>query len=194
MPGQTGPKFTKTERKQKMFEIAKLDRRGYTLHEISKRVGMSYVMVHKYLKKIQKTYETATILTHDYKVQEMISKKLEILKELWEAWERSKEDKERIEEEEVSYDDEDSYNSNSTKTKTIREGRLPEVQYMKLARDILKDICAITGMSLPEFANVSHVEKFNFIEIAEKLSQEDPFDIAVRQLPSPEERVEDEED
>lgn len=175
----------KTIRQELRFKIATLDRKGYTQQEIAKKVGISQPMVCKYLKKIRDEYAKATILTHDGKIQDMISRKLMLVKEAYEAFERSGEDKVRIEEEETEFDEESAYNVGSKKKKVVREGRIPDERFLRLIRDVLKDISQLTGMATTEIAATPQ-ERFDFLELAERLTRDDPLEIALKQLPSKE--------
>jgi predicted transcriptional regulator len=160
---KAGPKFSETEREHVIAEVAKLDRRGYSPWTIAEHVGVSAVMVRNYLQTIRQRYkeEARDELTS---MREEKRRALEDLRaEAWLAYERSKEDKERVVKEKgktlkpVRVPGQTPGEKRTLKASfellkevTTREGRLPESDYLRIVLETHKAEIALYGLNEPE--------------------------------------------
>jgi DNA-binding transcriptional ArsR family regulator len=85
-----GPRRTKTEREADRAEAARLDRKGYTVTEIARIIGVSKQQISYDLKRLRRQYLKAALVERAAKVQEKLEELRDIRREAWEAWEQSK--------------------------------------------------------------------------------------------------------
>jgi predicted transcriptional regulator len=95
------PKHTKTEREAVLAQVAELDRKGWTQAQIAERLQVSQPQVSYDLKVIRKRYQQQQMGERAGLVNEKLAQLGDLQAELWEAWERSKEDATRTVEEHV---------------------------------------------------------------------------------------------
>lgn len=91
--GQTGPKFTETEREAVKEYVAQLDRRGHTQMEIARLVSDKYtqisqVTIHVMLKQIREEYRSRRFTAIDANREEKRAQYAEIRKCAWEQYEK----------------------------------------------------------------------------------------------------------
>jgi predicted transcriptional regulator len=162
-PQKKGPKFTPTDRERVIAEVARLDRRGYSQWDIADHVGVCQSTVGQYLATIRQRYkeEARDELTS---MREEKRRALEDLRaEAWLAYERSKEDKERIVKEKgktlkpVQVPGQSPGEKRTLKASfellkevTTREGRLPESEYLRIVLETHKAEIALYGLNEPE--------------------------------------------
>jgi hypothetical protein len=149
-----------TEIEGHRMEIAKLDRRGYNQIEIAEKVGLSQGQVCQELKKLRKMYYDAQmeVLLDSSGVRELtdaqknmalveIKERLrEMLMELFEAWDKSKEDGEKTVYEQTEMGEK--------VTKTV-EGRLPKNEYMITALKVIERIAELSGIKPYEMTDIT---------------------------------------
>ena len=140
------PKRTPTEREAALTEVARLDRRGASQREIAARLGVCHQQVSYDLRTIRARYAKETQAEHAALVAEKIAQFREQRLELWDAWERSKEDKTRSVKEKVTdlvdrADKGEDVREDVKKLKAVltTEGRLPEASYQRLILDNLRE-------------------------------------------------------
>jgi predicted transcriptional regulator len=78
-----------------IVQVALMDRRGYDIHEIADRLGISEDAVQKSIEEVHTKYMDAVMAQREELVAEKRAQLRELRKEAWEAWERSKGDRER---------------------------------------------------------------------------------------------------
>lgn len=93
--GKTGPKFNRASRQDVMTNVSTLRRRGYTQAEIATILGVSQRQVSEYLKQIDTWYKSLQVAETTLQRREQVERYNDLLKEAWEAWERSQEDAEK---------------------------------------------------------------------------------------------------
>lgn len=87
--GQTGPRFSTTEREGIIEKVAELDCMGFNQYDIANRVGVSQRQVCSYLEMIR---SRCMERTHDIvmaRIQERLDELKLIRREAWLAWEKS---------------------------------------------------------------------------------------------------------
>lgn len=90
MGGQTGPKWSKTEREAKMLQAALLDRKGYNQFDIARMIGVGQPMVAKYLKKNRERYQEQVLDLEQARLHRLLDQFADVRREAWEAWEITK--------------------------------------------------------------------------------------------------------
>lgn len=139
-----GPKLTKTEREAVKARVAHLDRLGWNQFQIARDVGVSQPMVGQYLKRIREDYKKQQFGSRD----ELLAKQMESLawtkKEVSEAWELSKQDREKHVSETTMTEA-----GTTQKEKDEREGRLPASEYQRLYLEALEKENKLLGL-IPE--------------------------------------------
>ncbi len=97
----TGPKFDERLMPQVLDEVARLRRMGFTQIKISERlfetfnVKVSQPMVVSYEKKVIEQYRQSTVEERALLVEEKCAALRDVMKEAWDAYERSKSDAEK---------------------------------------------------------------------------------------------------
>ena len=152
MPGDTRPKRTKTEREEALAQVAMLDKRGWNQYDIARRLGVSQGQVSYDLKIVRKRYREVQLQEIGDKVALAVMQYQEIMREAWEAWERSKLDAMKTVTEETLFDDE-------VRTKLVKyvEGRLPGAEYLRTVLGCLQAIRELEGLDKPKESLVSTV-------------------------------------
>lgn len=134
--------------------IAKMDRRGWTQYEIKeglkdKGIDLSQGMISNYLKKIREEYREVMFLNRKEKVEEKLAQYREIRKEAWEAYDKSRENAEKEQEEFATIPTEDEgLEGSEMRIKRIltTEGRLPENAYLTTIMKTLESERALLGL------------------------------------------------
>jgi transposase-like protein len=131
----TGPTRKPIQRLTDKAEMVKLLRRGWTKTAIAEKLGVHRTqVVHDWKQILEDLVET-----RDQEVNQLVVLKLEELgevkREAWDAWERSKLDREKT----VREDWESDSGSGSTKEIKTREGQVGEARYLDT---VLKCIAA----------------------------------------------------
>lgn len=119
------PKRTKAQRDLDIQEMVKLIRRGHTQREIAAKLGLARSQIAYDWKKV--LVEVNADRPKDVGV--ILAQYRELKAEAWEAWERSKKDRERETTEAQSGTGSSKPKTKATKSK---EGRLPEAEYLKV--------------------------------------------------------------
>lgn len=96
VPRKRGPRFTNAQRQDIMTCVSVMRRRGYLQHEIAETLGLSQRMVCHYLMQIDDHYKTLMVAEAHVGRQEKLDQYNELVKEAYEAWERSQEDYEQV--------------------------------------------------------------------------------------------------
>lgn len=91
--GQTGPKFTDTEREGLYAQVAEMDRRGYTQWQIvqklaDKGVNLSQSSISDYLKRIRAEYRDHRFASIDNNREEKRQQYADIRTKAWEMYEK----------------------------------------------------------------------------------------------------------
>jgi predicted transcriptional regulator len=131
--------------------IMKLDRRGYSQHEIAKVIGVSQSQISVDLKLVRSRYKEISAEEYRTKVEEKRAQYREIRKEAWRAWERSKREALKVVEEEKVTPD----GNELAKTVTTREQRLPDSGYLRIIIESLRDESALDGLNQPQKLNIN---------------------------------------
>lgn len=141
-----GPALRQKPRDEHLEEVAELDRRGYSQGEIARKTGVTQQQINYDLKQIRQTYLEGAAETYALKVAEKKRQYRDIRREAWEAWEKSKEEALRVVDEEVTSA---SGRGGHTRRTETREGRLPDVSYLRTVIDTLKQECDLEGLNQP---------------------------------------------
>lgn len=80
------------DREARLVKVAELDRQGYSQSEIAKKVGVSQPMISKDMALIRKRYEASIVHDKGSKIEWTVQCLRDVMRECWEAWQRSKED------------------------------------------------------------------------------------------------------
>jgi len=130
--------------------IAKMDRRGWTQYEIKeglkdRGIDLSQGMISNYLKKIREEYREVMFLNRKEKVEEKLAQYREIRKEAWEAYDKSRENAEK-EQEEFGLDGDMEGSEVRIKRILTTEGRLPDNAYLTTIMKTLESERALLGL------------------------------------------------
>jgi len=130
--------------------IAKMDRRGWTQYEIKeglkdKGIDLSQGMISNYLKKIREEYREVMFLNRKEKVEEKLAQYREIRKEAWEAYDKSRENAEK-EQEEFGLDGDMEGSEVRIKRILTTEGRLPDNAYLTTIMKTLESERSLLGL------------------------------------------------
>jgi predicted transcriptional regulator len=138
-------------REQDLATIMKLDRRGYSQHEIAKVIGVSQSQISVDLKLVRSRYKEVSAEEYRTKVEEKRAQYREIRKEAWRAWERSKKEALKVVEEERVTPE----GNELAKTVTTKEQRLPDSGYLRIIIESLRDESALDGLNQPQKLNIN---------------------------------------
>lgn len=174
---------TKTEKEAVLAEVAKLDRRGHTQHEIRKLlastlgVKVGQPMVSIYLKEIRTNYVRIQTEQRAELVAEKVEQYREVRREAWAAWERSKRNSvRRVKESSPPPPQRDeklpgvrgfkrkdaaepAESLRLLKQIVTQEGRLPANEYLATVMRTLEAECKLLGLE-PETVNQQQVNIF----------------------------------
>lgn len=194
---------SKTEKEAVLAEVAKLDRRGHTQHEIRKALAATFglkvgqPMVSIYLKEIRTNYVREQSEQRAELVAEKIEQYREVRREAWAAWERSKKNSTRKVSErsppppqkEVPDERgmvgkfkggfkrkdaaEPAESLRLLKEIVTQEGRLPANEYLATVMKTLDAECKLLGLE-PEVVTQQQVNVFT--DLRQLLEQSSPVD------------------
>lgn len=101
IPQKKGPKFSKTEREEKIKEAVRLDCMGWNTFEIGDALGVSQNQAHEYLKTARYRYAECAIKGRTEAIDKSQAQLAYAMRQVTTEWERSKQDahKEVVEEE-----------------------------------------------------------------------------------------------
>lgn len=139
-----------------MAKVAQLDRRGYPQAQIAKMVGVSYITVMNYLRKMRERSKEIQLGDREELVKEKLQQYREVMMEAWEGYSKSMKDAESITEEEYLGGKPDEDGEVQARGKIVRktEGRLPGTQYLKVIQDCLAAERELLGMDAPKKMDV----------------------------------------
>lgn len=165
MPKWVKPSRSKYQVAQDRAHILQLLRRGYGVEQIAEHLGLpEKVVLQDYRYAIK---QVAKNQLEDAK--ELVAAKMleyaEIKKEAWDAWERSKGDRERKTDEESGYleeEDNEGYEDSQgkippkafKKRTQMKEGRLPSNEYLRTILDCIKAERELLGINPAQEINV----------------------------------------
>lgn len=167
---ERNPRDVKLNRQQRITRVAWLHRRGWTQEQIAAEVGVTQAQVSRDLKLARGFYKSLAAGEVKELIEERTEQYRDTLRELWAAWERSKQDAVKVveerqpEEECVSCDgtgkrvsakgEERTCGSCKGKgtvgglikvVKTV-EGRLPDAAYANQILRVLDQLTALQGL------------------------------------------------
>lgn len=154
IPKPRGPKFTPTEREEVMHKVALLDKKGWIQADIAREVGVDQSQVSWYLKNIRKRYIDSTNWSKDQEIAGILIKLQNVMTEAYNAWDQSKEDKQKIINEEIT-------SSNAigafTRNKVAeeKERQTGQPSYLSIILDCIKQIRQIKGLDAPTKVNAT---------------------------------------
>jgi DNA-binding CsgD family transcriptional regulator len=148
-PGQNR---TNTQREADRAEVERLDRRGYSQREIADRLKISPSTVCADLKAIRDDYRTTRQADRAEHVALKLAQLREVCKEAWEAWDRSKDNKEKEIKEKISNLAHQAEAGAVEKLKAVitTEGRLPGNEYLRTILETLQDERELLGLDAPK--------------------------------------------
>jgi len=148
------PKRTPTEREEALAEVAKWDRRGYSVRAIAAKMGVSHVQVVYDLKIVKQRYRDTVLEERAALVAQKIEQLREVRQEAWNAWEASKENCERQVKEKIS-ESLDAHGNPTAETlqrmKAVitTEGRLPSNEYLTTILRTFEEEADLQGLYAP---------------------------------------------
>jgi hypothetical protein len=156
-------------------QIGRLDRRGYDVHEIADRLGISEDEVRKTIEEVHTKYMNEVMAQRAALTAEKRAQLRELRKEAWEAWERSKGDRERTVTEtrpgalcpKCKGQGKDARvkgrvchqcsgtgrMKDSKKVIQVHEGRLPSNEYLKTIIETLREEAELLQLTSPGSVN-----------------------------------------
>lgn len=140
-----GPKFTNLERDEKRKIAAKLERRGYSHAAIGEVIGVSGSCVSNYLKKVKQHFIDSMVEDRGALVQQKLQQLKEVTREAWEAWDRSKKDKQRVLEEEIT-----SNGFLRSKTGSSLQGQHGDVRFLNIILECIRQERDMLGLDAPK--------------------------------------------
>jgi len=175
MKKRPGRRRTFKKRDQQLEDIHVLSCRGFSQSQIARQVGLSQPQISRDLEEIDKIICPHDATERARRRARLLSKMRHAEKELWDAWERSKQDKETSTKEKVLMPGHASGHAGrggkTAKTANERnkasiksEGRLPNSTYMGQLNKIWDREAMLLGMNEPEQHDVL-VKQVQFIEI-----------------------------
>src|SRR6516164_5657438 len=175
MKKRSGRKRTFKQRDNQLDEIHELSCRGFTQAQIGARLGLSQSQICRDLEKIAVMLSPKDATERAQRRARLLSKMRHAEKELWDAWERSKQDKETSTKEKVLLAGNASGHAGKggkrAKTANERnkasiksEGRLPNSTYTGQLNKIWDREAVLLGMNEPETHDIL-VKQVQFIEI-----------------------------
>jgi len=168
-------KRTFKQRDNQLDEIHELSCRGYTQAQIGARLGLSQSQICRDLEKIAVMLSPKDATERAQRRARLLSKMRHAEKELWDAWERSKQDKETSTKEKVllpgcasghaGKGGKTAKTANERNKASIKsEGRLPNSTYMGQLNKLWDREAKLLGMNEPETHDIL-VKQVQFIEI-----------------------------
>jgi hypothetical protein len=123
---------SKTQREERLTEVAALHRRGMKQTEIAKAVGVSQPQIAYDLRIVQARYQATQLDDHGALVAEKLAQYRDIRCEAWAAYDRSKEDADMVVEEFVDANEADTREGSERRIRRVvtKAGRLPGNQYL----------------------------------------------------------------
>jgi predicted transcriptional regulator len=176
VPGaSTRPKVPRSVPMKGMVQVAMMDRRGYDIHEIADRLGISEDAVQKSIEEVHTRYMNEVMAQRAALTAEKRVQLRELRKEAWEAWERSKGDRERTVTEtrpgalcqKCKGQGKDAKvrgrvchqcsgtgrMKDSKKVIQVHEGRLPSNEYLKTIIETLREEAELLQLTTPGNVN-----------------------------------------
>jgi predicted transcriptional regulator len=162
--GKRGPKFTEVDRERVLARLAQLECRCYTQVAMAADVGISQAQVSIYLKEVRERWKADAMRSREEYVSKKIAEFNDIRAEMWQAWERSKEDAQELSEEfgtRFVKDQDGSAEQSWEKLKEIhaKKGRLPASQYITIILGTLKAEMDLLGLT--STINVNNTQNNN---------------------------------
>lgn len=179
----TGPKIkSETDKERVLAEVGRLDRCGYSQYAIAEKMkttigyAVSQPMVSKYLKRIREEYKGRLIEDRSAKVAEMLDQLRDVRVAAWDAYERSKEDAERVVKEAVAAKEGGEKKkprrgcSGETAEQSLvllkqivtTEGRLPGNAYLNTVLATLQAERDLLGLDAPKEVDVRQITTLNW--------------------------------
>ena len=124
---------SRTQREERLTEVAAMHRRGMTQTDIAKAVGVTQPQIAYDLREVRTRYQATQLDDHGALVAEKLEQYRDVRREAWLAWERSKEDAGMVVEEFVDASESDGSRDGSERRirrVATKAGRLPGNQYL----------------------------------------------------------------
>jgi predicted transcriptional regulator len=139
------PKFERMEREEVMAKVAVMNRRGYSQWDIAREVNVTQGQVSMYLATIKKRYVETQVWSRAEEVEQEVDRLKFIMKEAFDAWDASKEDKCKIIDESVTSDF-----GEKIKLGKVKEKQTGNSQYLAIILDCIKQIRELKGLDAPK--------------------------------------------
>jgi plasmid maintenance system antidote protein VapI len=140
---------SRTQREERLTEVAALHRRGMKQTEIAKAVGVSQPQIAYDLRIVQTRYQATQMKDRSALVAEKLAQYRDVGREAWLAYDRSKEDAGTVVEEFVVASESDGTREGSERRirrVVTKAGRLPANQYLLTILSVLKAECELLGL------------------------------------------------
>ena len=148
MPGSTGPKRSDREREDDLLEIARMYIRKVPVREIAKRLSekeghakLSHVAVQNDINELRRRWREEKMDCVEDRQQAELDAITALETDLWEQWERSKQDHVRVVE------------STKNGTTTMQEGQCGDPRLAELILRCMDKRCKILGLDAPQAIN-----------------------------------------
>lgn len=164
-----------------LAEVGRLDRCGFSQSRIAAKMketigyAVTQPMVHRYLKEIKEKYKNRVMEDRSAKVSEMLEQLRDVRAAAWEAYERSKEDAERVVKEAMPPKDGDKKKpkrgrDGETAEQSLvllkqiitTEGRLPGNAYLNTVLATLQAERDLLGLDAPKEVDVRQITTLNW--------------------------------
>ena len=168
MKNRSVRKRTNVQRNNQLDEIHRLSCRGFSQREIARKMNLSQSQISRDLEAIARIISPQNATEKAKRRDMLLAEMRHGKRELWDAWDRSKQDKETSTKEKVLSEGHAGKRGKAanerTKASIRSEGRLPNRAYMSELNKIWEKEAKMLGMNEPEKHDIL-VEQVKFIEI-----------------------------
>jgi hypothetical protein len=149
-----GPKRTRLEREHALAEVAKLERRGYTVREMGEALGVSHVQCVYDLRVIRRRYAETQMAEHNESVNATLGRLMDIYREALDAydWSKGKCSKEIVQAVLTALQERGREPSSSllTKIKNLKLRYAPRAEFLRTALDAVAQMRDVLGTDAPK--------------------------------------------
>lgn len=170
---------SRTQREERLTEVAAMHRRGMTQVQIAKALGVSQPQIAYDLRIVQSRYQATQLDELDALKAEKLAQYRDIRREAWLAWERSKEDAGMVMEEFADatvFDGSRDGSERRIRRVVTKAGRLSANQYLLTILATLKAECELVGLDeerpTAPMANVNLIGQEFWCQLAQQITDD----------------------